>query len=184
VQQNPSATPAEVAAIRSSELRESCQRLGIRPPRLLEHTDGAVDKDALVPDIKAAADDFRPDLVVTLGPDGAYGHRDHIAVTEAVEEVFGGEVPIYEAVFPVGLFAPVWRVMKQQFPTVMGELAEDDLGTDVRQADVVLDTSLLAYKRTEALTAHQSQLPGGNPSRFLGKNFIDKLLSREYYRVV
>src|SRR5581483_11557924 len=47
-----------------------------------------LDQDVLVRDVVRVIREFRPDVVVAFGPDGGYGHPDHIvtslATTEAV----------------------------------------------------------------------------------------------------
>lgn len=42
-----------------------------------------VDRQELVGQIVRVIRSFRPDVVITFGTDGAYGHPDHIAICEA-----------------------------------------------------------------------------------------------------
>ena len=70
---------------RETELFAAAQVLGIRRVEFLDYIDGDLDQ---VPPAEAVAKIVRhlrrvqPDVVVTFGPDGAYGHPDHIAICQ------------------------------------------------------------------------------------------------------
>jgi LmbE family N-acetylglucosaminyl deacetylase len=58
----------------------------VRDVRVLDHADGHVsdvDRVRLANELATIIDDAEADTVVTFGPDGAYGHPDHVAVGEA-----------------------------------------------------------------------------------------------------
>jgi len=72
--------------IREQELRLACRRLGIRHVACLDYGDGTLDRLApqlLARHITQLIRSFRPAIVLTFGPDGAYGHPDHIAIGAA-----------------------------------------------------------------------------------------------------
>ena len=72
------------ARTRESELESSLAVLGVGDVRFLGLRDGAcADADAsrMVGAIADEIDEFRPDAVVTFGPDGITGHPDHRAVS-------------------------------------------------------------------------------------------------------
>jgi LmbE family N-acetylglucosaminyl deacetylase len=77
--------PAEVGRAREAELRAAAAVLGIREVSILSYPDGAVDQVETTTAIRALVSHIRriqPDVVVTFGPDGAYGHPDHIAISQ------------------------------------------------------------------------------------------------------
>src|SRR5262245_34830508 len=77
--------PAQLGALREAELRKACGVLGVSEVRLLGYPDGALDQvDPLeaVPSIAAHIRRFKPHVVLTFGPEGAYGHPDHIAISQ------------------------------------------------------------------------------------------------------
>jgi LmbE family N-acetylglucosaminyl deacetylase len=77
--------PVEVGRVREAELRAAAAVLGIREVSLLNYPDGAVDQVEATTAIRAVVSHIRriqPDVVVTFGPDGAYGHPDHIAISQ------------------------------------------------------------------------------------------------------
>jgi LmbE family N-acetylglucosaminyl deacetylase len=74
-----------LAEIREAELRAAASVLGLREVFVLDypdlHLDRAHPRD-VVERIVRHLRRVRPDVVVTFGPDGAYGHPDHIAISQ------------------------------------------------------------------------------------------------------
>ena len=80
------ATRRTIAAVRESELRVACERLGVAHVRCWDYLDGGLaeaDFHGLVGQVVEVIREFRPDLVVSFGPDGGYRHPDHIAISAA-----------------------------------------------------------------------------------------------------
>jgi LmbE family N-acetylglucosaminyl deacetylase len=77
--------PVEVGRVREAELRAAAAILGIREISLLNYPDGALDQVQATTAIRAVVSHIRriqPAVVVTFGPEGAYGHPDHIAISQ------------------------------------------------------------------------------------------------------
>jgi LmbE family N-acetylglucosaminyl deacetylase len=188
-------SPIEMGAARRAELAASCAAIGAEAPRFLGWADGAV---ADVGSNEASAvliDIFRtvePEIVVSLGADGAYGHADHLALWRLMTRVFdawpqdGTDPPRWlSAEFPSGLFEPQWRHMTQgrHADRVADEtpalgIAGGEVGLRVR-----LDGPARSAKRA-AMEAHRSQLPDGTPESLFPAGIVDALLREEWYRVV
>jgi len=80
------ATRRTLGQVRAQELSLACQRLGIQHAVCLDYGDGrlqGVDQDVLIGAIVQIIRSFRPEVVITFGPDGGYGHPDHIAISAA-----------------------------------------------------------------------------------------------------
>ena len=78
------ATRETLGQVRSQEMTCACERLGIAPPIFLGYQDGEVDKVPLEEAAHAVARlirELQALVVVTHGPEGGYGHPDHIAVS-------------------------------------------------------------------------------------------------------
>ncbi len=77
------ATPATIAQVCEQELRCSCATLGIEPPRFLNCEDGAVRQcsEVALERVVRMMRLLRPQIVITFGPDGIYGHPDHVAIS-------------------------------------------------------------------------------------------------------
>jgi LmbE family N-acetylglucosaminyl deacetylase len=79
------ADPAEVGRVREAELRAAAAVLGIREVSMLGYPDAGVDKVDAATAIRAIVGHIRriqPHVVVSFGPEGAYGHPDHIAISQ------------------------------------------------------------------------------------------------------
>src|SRR6516225_7370253 len=73
-----------IAAVREAELRLACERLGITKVRCLDYVDGTLadaEFSALVDEVAEVICEFGPDVVITFGPDGGYGHPDHVTIS-------------------------------------------------------------------------------------------------------
>jgi len=73
-----------IAAVREAELRLACERLGIMNVRCLDYVDGTLADEefsTLVAEMAEIICAFQPDIVITFGPDGGYGHPDHVAIS-------------------------------------------------------------------------------------------------------
>jgi LmbE family N-acetylglucosaminyl deacetylase len=90
-----------LGSIREAELRTAAAMLGVREVSLLDYPDQQLDRAdprEAIAGITAHIRRIRPDVVVTFGPDGAYGHPDHIAISQfttaaivaAADARFGG----------------------------------------------------------------------------------------------
>jgi LmbE family N-acetylglucosaminyl deacetylase len=77
------ATTANLPFVREQELSCACKVYGIHPPLFLDYVDGQlpiVHQGQAVGKVVRIIRELRPHVLVTFGPDGIYGHYDHIAV--------------------------------------------------------------------------------------------------------
>jgi LmbE family N-acetylglucosaminyl deacetylase len=79
--------PGEQAlgAIREKELRAACDILGVAHLEFLGYLDGSVDQSdgrEIIRKLVRLLREIRPQVVVTFGPEGLYGHPDHIAISQ------------------------------------------------------------------------------------------------------
>ncbi len=71
--------------IRAGELVCAAETLGIRQVYFLDYIDGELDQadpGKAIQKIALLIQEIRPQVVVSFGPDGGYGHPDHIAVSQ------------------------------------------------------------------------------------------------------
>jgi LmbE family N-acetylglucosaminyl deacetylase len=86
IQDAHAATRQTLGQVRERELLSATARLGVTRAACLDYADGTladVEVDELAGVVASAIRDFQPDIVVTFGPDGGYGHPDHIAISAA-----------------------------------------------------------------------------------------------------
>jgi LmbE family N-acetylglucosaminyl deacetylase len=74
-----------LAKIRTDELDAAARLLGIKEVSFLDYLDGDLDQADPAEAIAKLVTHLRrvrPHVVITFGPDGAYGHPDHIAISQ------------------------------------------------------------------------------------------------------
>jgi LmbE family N-acetylglucosaminyl deacetylase len=77
--------PEAMGRIREQELRAAAAALGVHDLQLLGYVDQDLDRanpTEVIGRIVAQLRRARPHVVVTFAPDGAYGHPDHIAISQ------------------------------------------------------------------------------------------------------
>jgi len=92
--------------IRESELRAAAAVLGIRGVSLLDYPDSRLDEAdprEAVRRIATQVRRLRPQVVVTFPPDGAYGHPDHVAISQLTTAAM---VAAADASFHLGTTGP------------------------------------------------------------------------------
>jgi LmbE family N-acetylglucosaminyl deacetylase len=84
---DPAANPGPEALgrHREAELRAAARALGLREAVLLGYVDGELaqaDSEQIICELVAHIRRARPQVVLTFGLDGAYGHPDHMAISQ------------------------------------------------------------------------------------------------------
>ena len=126
----------------------------------------------------------RSTSLVSLGPDGVYGHPDHLAVWRAcrMAAIDAPAIMHVHTDFPDGatLFAPLRRYLARTAPHLLAP-AEPAL-PGYLPVTLTLDAPTAAAKGA-AIACHRSQLPKGDPNLFLGRGVTAVLCRSESYRV-
>lgn len=164
--------PAAVGEHREAELRAASEALGVRELSLLGYMDGDLDQ---VPPERAAAAiaerivAARPDVVVTFGPDGAYGHPDHIAISQfttaaIVKAASGAGLPAAHQVSKLYYMAPTkdelaaYQAAFGDLKKRVGEVERRFTGWDDWAVTTRLDTTGHVESVWRAVSSHRSQL--------------------------
>jgi len=169
--------PYGLGRIRQAELLNAAQILGLHSVDFLNLIDGELaraDVHATTAHIVSLVRSIRPQVVVTFGSDGNYGHPDHIAISQLTS---GALVCAADPMYP-GETRPAHRVSKLYYmvngPHLVKILTQqfgDDIGIEVdgiRRSLVTWPewaiTTRLAvgeHWRTarKAILCHRSQLP-------------------------
>jgi LmbE family N-acetylglucosaminyl deacetylase len=165
-----------VGAVREAELRAAGKELGIREIHFLDYIDGDLDRASpieaqakIVPLIRH----IKPQVVVTFGPDGAYGHPDHIAISQlACSAVLLAADGTYAAVPGVAphrvskCYFVAWRKPKwDAYQAALKNLAVTVDGVERRVSPwpewavtSVLDTAAVWVTVWRAVCCHQTQM--------------------------
>jgi LmbE family N-acetylglucosaminyl deacetylase len=192
--------PIELGRIREAELRAAAEVLRLREVHFLDYIDGELDgaePQAAVAQIVTLLRRIRPDVVVTFGPDGAYGHPDHIAISQfTAAAIICAADPGYSIAgsTPHRVSKFYYRVWTQPefdvHQAVFGEqvMMIDGIGRrPVPWQDWAITTRVdtAAYWPIvwQAVACHQSQLPGYQQLKDLPAEQHQALWSSQgYYR--
>jgi LmbE family N-acetylglucosaminyl deacetylase len=171
--------PLALANIRETELRAAAAVLGVRDVSLLDYHDRRLDcanARRTVAEIVEHVRRVHPDVVVTFGPDGAYGHPDHIAIsqftTAAVVSAADAEFAC-DGVKPAGRTHAVSKLYYLAWPestwaayqAVVRELVSTVDGVERRAVPwpdwaitTVIDTNNFQSTVRRAISCHESQV--------------------------
>lgn len=176
------ASAATLGPIREGELTQSCSLLGAREPRFWRWPDGGLAALDGTDDVRHLIDREQPDLVLTLGADGAYGHPDHVAVHHWVAAAWASlqdaRPALLFAAFPRGLFLPQYT----KCIDMMGDPPSPPVSA-IGAGPVHYEVPIASVATTKlaAISAHASQLPGGQPEALFPPGIISSLLEVERF---
>jgi LmbE family N-acetylglucosaminyl deacetylase len=126
-------------------------------------------------------------VVVTLGRDGVYGSLDHrawTAIVDAAVESLAAPPRLLHAVFPPGLFSPLWRALhRRRGARLVADLDPRTLGVAAAAVDLRLDIRPERARKLAAIAALGSQLVDGDPFTLLFPGLVERLLDEEWYMV-
>jgi len=179
------ASRPRLGEIRTQELEKAARVIGVDRLEFMDYRDSGMIHTADNEDprsfnrarLKEAAsklakllDEEKPEIVVTFGADGMYGHPDHIKihhVTNAALDRARGWKPrkLYYTAIPRTLM----QAFMSQMPEEMREQQNPDMvfeGTPDEQVTTRLDVSRYIKRKREAFEAHASQ---NNPDSWFAK---------------
>jgi len=170
--------PAALGRIREAELYAAAGVLGLQEVAFLDYRDGEldqVDPGGAIARIVDHLRRLRPQVVVTFDPAGAYGHPDHIAISQlTTAAIVAAADPGYAEAQPW----PPHRVSKlyyfaaiaQKIAAYQAAFGELTLEVDGLQRRAVpwepwgittrIETGAYWRRIWEAIACHRSQLPG------------------------
>ena len=177
--------PEELAAIREKELECSCQTLGVHRLCFLGYVDGMLanaDLEDVEQRIVRLIREQRPQVMITFGPEGIYGHPDHITIGEVATRAFrSAAVPtrfphlLHEGLAP---FAPS-KLYHITLPKQFAEMLDPRLqGTDEDKITAIVDTSAFGEQKWKAVTCHRTQRADWGR---IGQEQVNAMVQREYY---
>jgi LmbE family N-acetylglucosaminyl deacetylase len=171
----------EVARTREAELRCAAENLGIHEISFLDYIDGDVDQahpEEIIGRIVSQIRRIKPHIVVTFGPDGAYSHPDHIALSQftsgalvcAADRNFVDanlQAPhrVLKFYYMVDSFDLV-KIANEAFGGISMEVdgvTRKHVGWEDWQITTRLDNKRYLDKVHRAIHCHKSQLPGYGP---------------------
>lgn len=191
------ANPASLPTVRERELRCACQVYGIHPPRFLDYQDGKltiVHQGQAVGKLVQIIRELRPQVMITFGPDGIYGHYDHIAVHRWATIAY--ELAADPDCFPEGDACEVHQVDKLYYrtlpePAVAARQASGQraavmmdgvpfyfVGRPLSEITTIIDVSPYIEQKRQGILCHKTQV--GRNSRYARSS--EELLNDPWFR--
>lgn len=196
-------SPLQLGRLREAELLAAAKVLGLSDVRFLDYVDGAVDRidpEQAIRQIASHIRRVRPDVVLTFGPDGGYGHPDHIAISQLTTSAVvyaaqsGGPHPRMEEHPPHAvskLYYLAWTSRKwSAYQAALKKLTSTVDGIE-RQATpwpewavtTVIDTTRYSDVVWRAVSCHESQMSVYQRLRTLAPEQHEALWgTQEFYR--
>ena len=173
-EENPG--PTELGRIRERELRDAANVLGLHEVKILDYIDGYLDQantaeilDILVAEIRRV----RPHVIVTFDPFGAYGHPDHIAISQfsMSAAIAAADANFMPRVLPHRVDKLYYFVetshLAEIYQQAFGEISMDIDGVTRRSVTwpewsvtTQVDTSAYYGQVWAAVDCHRTQVPG------------------------
>jgi len=191
--------PEALAALREKELHAAAHILGIEDVTLLGYGDGRLDEAdpvEAVGRIVAEIRRVRPDVVLTFGPEGAYGHPDHIAICQLATAAVvaaagedGAHAPhVVSKLYYMATTPRRWEAYQAAFKRLVSVV---DGVERVAQPypewmiSAVIDTRAQWNTVWRAVTCHDSQVGGYEKLRHLEPQHHEALWGRQdFYRAM
>lgn len=197
------ATRDTLASVRERELYDSCALCGAYEPEFLDLPDGGVPwaqhAEPLHKLIKSIRR-LRPRVLLGFGPDGLYGHGDHIVTGELTDRarraaadpnvstpglepyhvprhfhaVWTGQQvrSLFSLLETQGTKAQLWHLRPDQFPC-----SEDDVSARV-------DVRSVIAQKLQAIRSHRTQLAADHALRLIDEVTAQQTLGIERFRCV
>jgi LmbE family N-acetylglucosaminyl deacetylase len=184
-----------ISVVREQELRCACQHFGIKELHLLGYVDGqttvAPQREAVFKIVKLLRQ-IKPQVVITFGPDGVYGHYDHLAVHRwaAAAVKLAAENECWEDAGPVHQVSKFYyrALPQQQVDQMINTMGRDYVPMDgvpfpfvgypMEQITTVIDVSQHAMAKLRGIRCHASQLA---PDAYQENETPDEWLTQETF---
>jgi LmbE family N-acetylglucosaminyl deacetylase len=199
---DPAANPGleGLGKIRDGELNAAAKILGLREVCFLDYIDGDLDQaDPLEATTKIARHirRIRPQVIITFAHDGAYGHPDHIAISQfTMTAIFRAADPNFvDSAQPFSVSKLYFMALTQHradlYINAFGDIVMPVDGVS-RKVVIWPDWAITTRLETvrywkpawEAIACHRSQLPNYSKLTQLPDEYQEQLWGHDtYYRV-
>lgn len=197
--------PEDMGRVREEELRCACRVLGVEELRFLGYRDSGMagapdnqdpraliqaDPEEVVSRILGLFREFRPEVVITFGPDGGYGHPDHVAVHRYVrlawERAAEPEGPPRKLYLLARPRSALRRLRQKMWELGMVDRPPDEeeierFGLPDEQVTTRLDIRPYLEIKQQALRCHRTQLAPTSPWLRLPPQEMAELWGYEWF---
>jgi N-acetyl-1-D-myo-inositol-2-amino-2-deoxy-alpha-D-glucopyranoside deacetylase len=203
--------PERLGVVRERELREAMRQIGVSDVRLLGYRDSGMARSPFAEHPRAFVREpvetaaarlvshirsVRPQVIVTFGPEGLYGHPDHLhmhhvalrAIQIAADPSYTGRTTSEPRQAPALYYAAFPRedmlTLLDRPNSPLRSLPEDaraNLGTPRSQITHRINIEPWQASKRAAIASHRTQTAEGGPLAGIPPEVIESQLSAEYY---
>jgi len=195
--------PAKLADIREAELRAAATTLGVREVSLLDFHDQNLDRANPREAIAGIVQHIRrvkPQVVVTFGPEGAYGHPDHVAISQfttaamvaaadsafRIDGIQTGAAHAVSKLYYIAWPDSAWKAYQAAFRTLISTVDGAErhaMPWPDWEITTVIDTRRFSSVVWRAISCHESQVTAYERLRHLSPADHEALWgSQSFYR--
>jgi LmbE family N-acetylglucosaminyl deacetylase len=201
------AVQENLGAVREKELKNACEILGVNLEGFLDCPDGNVnntDWQEIEEKIVRSIRTLRPQVVVTFGLDGLYGHPDHIAVSMLTSDAFTSAAnesyfthqfeeglkpfqasKLYFAQYPDFLMRGLFSsILANHEAAHLWGFDPETFGVSASEITTVVNVGETLPLKLKAIKAHETQFAPNNVFALAGGENAERFLSHEYFRLV
>lgn len=202
---------SNLGEVRERELRAACEVLGVSWLRFLDLEDACVtavigteDEAIVLEKIVRAIRELRPQTIITFGPDGLYGHPDHIAIGQLTAKACGLAADptafpnhwteslsahntdnLLFATAPQRLYSDLLaRLAAVGKPAHLWKIPPEKFGIPADEITTVADVAPFWEQKLKALRCHQTQLDADHAFTLLTPELAAEVMPLEYFRSV
>jgi LmbE family N-acetylglucosaminyl deacetylase len=151
-----------LAKTREDEMRAAARVIKTSTePLFLRYPDGFVYEnwDDVLENVLSVIEQTKPDILVTFGPDGYYGHQDHLAIGQITERAFdeSGTASIL-------LHAAIPRSINDRIKKLGG--GSQYKAVDDKYITYLVDVKRMTQVRVAAMEAHATQFDGNTIQQY------------------
>lgn len=197
--------PEDMGQAREEELRCACRILGVQELRFLGYRDSGMagdpqndhpnafcraDAEEVIRKILELFAEFRPQVILTFGPEGGYGHPDHLAIhrhTTAAWERSGDLPAPPRKLYYTAISAKTFRLIREAMwrAGLISEMpSEAEIlrrGAPDDRITTSIDVRDTLEAKVDALHCHRTQLAPDHPWLNLPADFRREYMGFEYF---
>jgi N-acetyl-1-D-myo-inositol-2-amino-2-deoxy-alpha-D-glucopyranoside deacetylase len=203
--------PERLGEVREQELRDAMRYLGVTDVRFLGHRDSGMEGssealhprafvrvpvDAVAATLATLIRDLQPQTILTFGPEGMYGHPDHLHMHHAAVRAVALAADVSHQ---TGSHSDPWPTPALYFGTFpreemlklldrpgsplefMSQEARNHIGVPLAEITHIVDITAWADAKRAAIAAHVTQTAEGGPLQHIPPEATERQLRREYF---
>lgn len=171
----------QLQQIRNKELRTAGNELGIKRIMTLNFPDGKVNEheDEVLAEVKKLWPEIDPQIIISFGPDGVTGHKDHVAISKVAASLAKQyELPLAMVCLPHKIASDFNSMLKSRQVT-KGHYHKNLPDLPIENLVIPIN----GKEKLKTLKCYRSQIDEQDPFHGFPKHIAEMLLKQECFFV-